>query len=97
MGWAASKHCFRTLIAVFSSNGDLAVEKAEPSTARAELAAARAELAAARAELVIAKAAPAAAKAELAAARADWRLRKPNSLPSRHQHLGASRSPFGNS
>jgi FkbM family methyltransferase len=48
----------------FSSNGDLTVEKAEPSTARAELAAAKAELA-------IAKAAPAAAKAELAAARAE--------------------------
>jgi len=55
----------------FSIGGDLAVEKAEPSTARAELATARAELTTARAELAIAKAAPAAAKAELAAARAE--------------------------
>ena len=29
--------------------------------------------------------------------RPNWRLRKPNSLPSRHQHPGASRSLFGNS
>lgn len=61
----------------FSSNGDQAVEKVDPSTARAELAIsnaapAKAELAAVRAEL-------AAAKAELAAFKAStsWRITQP--------------------
>jgi hypothetical protein len=67
----------------FSSNGDLAVEKAEPlAVETAQPATARAELAAARAELAIVKSAKAelaAAKAELAAFKASrsWRITEP--------------------